>query len=210
MTPEREDKLRAVAGRRQVDLTVVLENVHDPHNISAVLRSCDAVGISKIFLIYTDPRLHQDPYINLGHRASAGTRKWIKAEVFLDINAAVTELRKNYQYLWGAALGEGAKSMYDLNLVQSAALVFGNEQVGISPRLLQELDGIFIIPQQGLVQSLNISVACAVTIYEAMRQRMAVGLYEDKNQFSPEQLEIFEEYKSIHMGALSYYPDENE
>jgi len=207
MTPEREEKLRSVALRRQLNITVVLENVHDPHNISAVLRSCDAVGIARVFLIYSDPRLQTDEYLNLGHKSSAGTRKWIKADVFTDTEQAILALRKEYRLLLGASLGEGATDLYELDLTESIALVFGNEHRGISPSLQQALDGAFLIPQHGLVQSLNISVACAVTIFEAMRQRTLVGLYQNKNP-SAEQLRIFEEYKSIHKGELSYYCDE--
>lgn len=208
MTPDREEKLRTVAGRRQVDITVVLEDVHDPHNISAVLRSCDAVGIARVFLIYTDPRLQTEEYLTLGHKSSAGTRKWIKTEIFTDLEEAVATIREQHSLLMGAALRDGAVDLFDLDLTENLALVFGNEQRGISPELHENLDGTFSIPQYGLVQSLNISVACAVTMFEAMRQRTLAGNYQSEN-LSSDQLQVFEEYKKIHRGELSYYPKED-
>jgi tRNA (guanosine-2'-O-)-methyltransferase len=88
-------------------------------------------------------------------------------------------LRKKYDKLYSTHLSRDSKDLYDLNLTEKVALVFGNEHSGVSDELQSLVDGNFIIPQVGIIQSLNISVACAVSIYEAMRQKRNAGHYND-------------------------------
>ena len=179
MHPKRLEKFRAVAGRRQPDLAVVLENVHDPHNIGAILRSCDAVGILHVFILFTEPHLQKDR-VRLGKKSAAGARKWLDIHFYHEVEACVAHLRRDFDMLLGTQLGDHSQSVYDLDLTQRMALVFGNESAGISPALQAHMDGNFLIPQAGMVQSLNVSVACAVTVYEAYRQRLAAGRYTDR------------------------------
>jgi len=176
ITPERRKKLELAAHRRQTDMTVVLENVHDPHNISAVLRTCECVGIPKVFVLYTEKRLDL-AHLEMGKHSSASARKWIDVYYYDNLERCISDVRKEYQNLLGAYMNSEAKPLYDLDLKSSCALVFGNEREGISDELLAQLDGQFFIPQMGLTQSLNISVACAVTVYEALRQRDKNGQY---------------------------------
>ena len=187
MTPRREQRISEVASRRQTDLTIVLENVHDPHNIGAVLRTCDSVGIMEIFVLHNEPGTASDK-LSIGKRTSSGARKWVDVRYFSDTEACMREVRKKYQRVLGTHLSEQAVSLYDLDLSIPVALVFGNEHDGISDNLLPHLDGNFIIPQMGMVQSLNISVACAVTLYETFRQRELKGLYA-MNRSEPEIIE---------------------
>ncbi len=193
MTPERMEKFRRVAAFRQMDLTVVLENVHDPHNIGAVLRSCDSVGIPEIFVLYTEARL-SEKNIKAGKSAAAGARKWVDVHYFTDLDACVKALRRRYDRLLCTHLGENASDLYELDLTTSTALIFGNEHDGVSKELLARCDGNFIIPQVGMVQSLNISVACAVTLYEAFRQRRQSGAYNAQGENS----ELYKTYLSRH------------
>ncbi len=179
MTPERTAKFRQVAARRQPDLTVILENVHDPHNISAVLRSCDSVGIREIFVLYTDPGLDEDR-LELGKRSSAGARKWVDVHFYTDAGACFERVRRHYSRILSTHLDEEAVSLYDLDLTAPVALLFGNERDGVSEEALAYSDGNFTIPQVGMSASLNISVACAVTLYEAFRQRWRQGRYTDQ------------------------------
>lgn len=182
MTPERREKLENLLRLRQNDLTVILENVFDPHNVSAVLRTCDAVGIMEVFLVNTmTPNHHRFEFY-----AAASATKWIIVHRFDNLEACMKEVRLRYKNIWSTYLSEGAKSLYELNLVEPTALVFGNEKKGISPEMLALCDGNFIIPQAGIIQSLNISVACAVSIYEAYRQKNSAGHYSTK-KLSPEQ-----------------------
>lgn len=199
MTEERLAKFERVVANRQLDLTIVLENVHDPHNIGAVLRSCDSVGIREIFILYTESQLSPD-HIELGKSSSSGARKWIDVHYYTDLEACFAHVKKNYQYIFSTHLSETAKSLHQLDLTQSVALLFGNEKDGLSTEALSHSDGNFIIPQVGMVESLNISVACAVSIYEAYRQRLKAGKYEQVESLElPEKQGILKEYIRRHV-----------
>lgn len=174
MTPERKSRIENVLNFRQNDLTVILENVFDPHNISAVMRSCDAIGIKEIFVLTTKVPRHE----KWGHRSSSSAAKWLVVHQFDDLEKCLGEVRKKYCQILTTHLSSDAVSLYELNLTKSTALVFGNEHAGISDELLAVADGNFVIPQVGMIKSLNISVACAVSLYEAFRQKTAAGHYE--------------------------------
>ncbi|MEM6318535.1 MAG: RNA methyltransferase [Bacteroidota bacterium] len=196
MTPERLEKFRLAATRRQSNLTVILENVHDPHNLGAVLRSCDSVGIKEIFVIYTDPQLMDRDHIKLNKRTSSGARRWVDVHLYMDVEACFAHVRRHYEEIYATHLDETAVSLYELDLTKSVALLFGNEKDGLSQTCLAHADGNFIIPQMGMVQSLNISVACAVSIYEALRQRQNAGMYTDNlPTTSAEQAALYESFK---------------
>jgi tRNA (guanosine-2'-O-)-methyltransferase len=178
LKPQRRERFEEVVSKRQFNLTVVLENVNDPHNIGAVMRSCDAVGIAEVYVIYTGEHKNSiRQYI--GNNSASGAKKWVKANFYTSLEECFADVRKKYSHIYGTKLDQSSVSLYELNLAQDVALVFGNEQKGISEEALQYLDGNFIIPQYGMTQSLNISVACAVTLFEAMRQRETLGLYND-------------------------------
>jgi tRNA (guanosine-2'-O-)-methyltransferase len=173
MTPERREKIETVLARRQDNLTVVLENVFDPHNISAVMRSCDAVGIQEIFVLTNKIPRHK----KWGDRSSSSANKWLTVHQFSDLEACHSELRRRYGRILTTHLSSDAVSLYETDLTVPTALVFGNEHAGVSEEFRALADGNFIIPQVGMIQSLNISVACAVTLYEAYRQKLAAGHY---------------------------------
>ncbi len=196
MTEERLHKFKIAAQRRQSNLTVILENVHDPHNLGAVLRSCDSVGIKEVFVLYTDPSLSKRNHIKLNKRTSSGARRWVDVHLYADVAACFTHVRKNYDKIYSTHLEEQPTSLYELDLTQSVALMFGNEKDGLSETSLAYSDGNFIIPQMGMVQSLNISVACAVSIYEALRQREVAGMYTDNLPMTEgEQTALYESFK---------------
>jgi tRNA (guanosine-2'-O-)-methyltransferase len=177
MTPERYNKLTEVADRRQPDLTVVLENVFDPHNISAVMRTCDSVGIQDVFVLNTRIARHE----KWGRRSSSSSAKWLTVHQFENFEACMQVLRQRYHKVLTACIAPNAADMYDIDFTQSTALVFGNEHNGCSPEMIAAADGSFVIPQMGIIQSLNISVACAVTVYEALRQRRVAGKYDTRS-----------------------------
>ncbi len=174
MTPERSEKLLGVLSKRQAGLTVVMENIEDPHNVSAVLRSCEAVGIQDVYSLTTKVPRHK----RWGYRSSSSAYKWLTVHQFTDTAACIATLRQHYDKILTTHLSSDAVSLYELDLTGKIALVFGNEHNGVSDEIRALADGNFRIPQAGIIQSLNISVACAVTIYEAYRQRMAAGLYD--------------------------------
>jgi tRNA (guanosine-2'-O-)-methyltransferase len=184
MTPERTERLEYVLSKRQPDLTVVLENVFDPHNISAVMRTCDAVGIQEIFILNTKIPRHK----KWGARSSSSAAKWLTVWQFENAGECFEEIRKRYKKIYTTHLAADAVSLHALQLTEPVALVFGNEHSGVSDEIIAMADGNFIIPQVGIIRSLNISVACAVTLYEAFRQKSNAGHY-DQIKLEGEQLE---------------------
>jgi tRNA (guanosine-2'-O-)-methyltransferase len=176
MTPERHDRLLSVLNKRQNDLTVVLENVFDPHNISAVMRTCDAVGIQEVYVLTTKIPRHK----KWGAKSSSSAAKWLTVHQFTDTAACFEAIRSKYSRILTTHLSPGASSLYELNLTEKVALVFGNEHSGVSEEIREMADGNFLIPQVGIIRSLNISVACAVTLYEAYRQKQAAGHYDQR------------------------------
>ena len=197
MNPSREQKIRDVIRRSQPDLTVVLENIFDPLNISAVLRSCDAVGVREVFVVYTKQYLQKRGLV-LGKRTSGGTFKWIDVYHFDNLEECFRRVRARYGRILATSLGEESSSLYELDLSTSTALLFGNEDDGVSPEALALADGNFVIPQVGFAESLNISVACAVTLFEARRQRATKGYYDVNPKFSPEQqVQLFNRWSGM-------------
>src|SRR3954468_72795 len=152
MTPERTNKLAKVLLQRQANLTVVMENVHDPHNISAVMRTCDAVGIQDIYILNTKIPRHK----KWGARSSSSAAKWLTIHQFENNEACFAILRKKYKKIVTTHLSGDAVSLYEMDITGSTALVFGNEHDGVSNEVRSMADGNFIIPQVGMIRSLNI------------------------------------------------------
>lgn len=175
MTPERTERLTNVLGKRQPGLTIVLENVSDPHNISAVMRTCDAVGVQDVYILNTKIGLHE----MWSAKASSSAAKWLTVHQFTNAIECFAELRKNFSKIYTTHLSTGAVDLYDINLTETVALVFGNEHSGVSEEIIDLADGNFIIPQVGIIKSLNISVACAVSLYEAYRQKKNAGHFDN-------------------------------
>ncbi len=167
MTPERTEKLQRVLSRRQPDLTLVLENVFDPHNISAVMRTADSVGIQDIYVLNTKI----PPHKKWGEKSSSSAAKWLSVHQYDDTQTCFDALRAQGYKVFTTWLGEGSVELYQMDFTQPIAVVFGNEHSGVSDEIRALADGNMMIPQVGIIQSLNISVACAVTIYEAYRQK---------------------------------------
>jgi len=185
MTPERSERLNDVLNKRQPDLTVVLENVFDPHNVSAVMRTCDAVGIQDVYIL--NNRI--PPHKKWGYRSSSTAAEWLTIHQFTDAEQCFNELRKRFKKIYTSHLGEEAKDIFRIDFTEPIALVFGNERFGVSDDIRSLADGDFIIPQMGIIKSLNISVACAVTLYEAFRQKKIAGHYAHP-KFLGKELEI--------------------
>jgi tRNA (guanosine-2'-O-)-methyltransferase len=186
MTPEREQRLKNVLDKRQQDLTVVLENVFDPHNISAVMRTCDAVGIQEIHVLNTKIGRHK----KWGARSSSSAAKWLSVHQHTEAPLCFAELRKKFPLVLTTHLSSSAISLYEIDFRGPVALVFGNEHDGVSEEIRALADGNFVIPQVGMIRSLNISVACAVSLYEAFRQKQVAHHY-DQVKLTPD------EYKTL-------------
>lgn len=172
MTPGRFAKLKQVLDRRQPDLTILTEDVHKPHNISAILRSCDAVGI------LTAHAVSADGSIPRYHMTSGGSRKWVGIRVHSTLSGAVNDLRKAGFRLAAAHQSSTALDYRDVDYREPVALLLGSELIGVSAKAAELADVHVVIPMQGMVSSLNVSVAAALILFEARRQREQSGLYD--------------------------------
>lgn len=190
MTPERRARLLAVLNKRQSDLTVVLENVFDPHNISAVMRTCDAVGVQEVYVLNTKIPRHK----KWGAKSSSSAAKWLSVYQFTEAEACFHALRQKYDRILTTHLSSDAVNLYDIDFTGRIALVFGNEHSGVSDEIRAMADGNFIIPQVGIIKSLNISVACAVTLYEAQRQKVLAGHYDKCRIPEPQLTELLNKW----------------
>lgn len=184
MTPEREERIRTVLDKRQENLVVVLENVFDPHNISAVMRTCDAVGVQDVYVLNTRIPRHK----KWGAKSSSSAAGWLTVRQFENAAECFDVVKRQVDRIYTTHLCTDAVSLYDMQLTGRLALVFGNEHSGVSDEILAYSDGNFAIPQVGIIRSLNISVACAVTLYEAFRQKKAAGQY-DRQGLAPRRYE---------------------
>lgn len=171
MTPERLKKLQAVLERRQPDLTILAENLHKPRNFSAVVRTCDAVGIHEVNIVPGEfhPRRHW--------HTSSGTEKWMGVRTHESMDAAAQWLKSRGFQLVAAHLSDQACDFREVDYTAPTALVLGTELFGISKKALKCVDQQIMIPMQGMSQSLNVSVAAALILYEAQRQRNEAGMY---------------------------------
>jgi tRNA (guanosine-2'-O-)-methyltransferase len=176
-------KLTQVLRQRQPDLTVVMENIHDPHNVSAMLRSSDAAGVLQVQLLYTT-----EQFPRIGKKSSASAGKWVERRKFQAVDECYATLRKEGFKIYATHLTEQSVSLYDIDLTGKVAIVFGNEHRGVSEGAANAADANVRIPMVGMIQSLNVSVACAITLFEAVRQRSTQGHY-DRPKFSERDLE---------------------
>lgn len=174
MTPSREEKIRSVLSKRQPGLGVVLENIQDPRNVTAIMRTCDAVGVQELFVIADQRALPK----RFGFKSARGTDKWVDLHLFGSTAACFQAVRHRFEKVFATSLSDTPKGLYELDLTGSTALVFGNEATGVSEEALALSDGSFLVPMVGMVQSLNVSVACAVSLYEAFRQKTLAGHYD--------------------------------
>ena len=187
----RLEKIRGVLARRQPGLTVVMENIHDPHNVSAVFRSCDAVGVLRVELLYT-----QEKFPRIGKKSSSSANKWLECRRHHSVDECYRVLHDEGFRIYATHLGGASVSLYDLDLTQRSALVFGNEHRGVSDEAAAKADANFQIPMVGMIQSLNVSVAAAVSLYEALRQRLAHGDL-DRPGLPPDHMAVlYEEWTS--------------
>ncbi|MBR57199.1 MAG: tRNA (guanosine(18)-2'-O)-methyltransferase TrmH [Myxococcales bacterium] len=172
MSPERFEKLRNTLSRRQLDLTILTDQVHKPHNISAIIRSCDAVGVHRIHTVWNEAGF---PTF---HLTSGGSRKWVQVKPHPTIGEAVSELKGAGMRVLAAHPCPEAVDFRSIDFTQPSAILMGAELDGVGPEALALADDYIVIPMMGLVRSLNVSVAAAIILFEAARQRREAGFYE--------------------------------
>jgi tRNA (guanosine-2'-O-)-methyltransferase len=157
LTPARRERLLAAASHRTRHIRLVIQDIHDPHNVSACIRSADAFGVQDVDVVTMKEKFKPST-------VARGVAHWMTISRYYDVPTCVADLRsKGYRIAAGVPRPD-AKSLYDLPLDQKIAVVFGNEHAGIAPEWLAAVDTPFTIPMFGLVESLNISVSAAVTL----------------------------------------------
>lgn len=174
MTPDRLETLITSLNHRQPDLTVLMENVIKPHNLAAVARTADAVGALEVHAI--TPRKS----IKLSQMSAGGVRKWINVQVHADTTSAVDHLKQKGFQIVATCLSDTSRDFKEVDYTRPTAIMMGTELEGITEQAIELADEHVSIPMYGLVQSLNVSVAAALVLYEAHRQRQAAGMYEQR------------------------------
>ncbi|SHN69527.1 TrmH family RNA methyltransferase [Desulfovibrio litoralis] len=177
-TQERTKRIEYVLSKRQPDLTLVLANVHDPHNVSAIYRSADAFGVEKIHLYYTDT-----PFPTLSGVSSASAKKWVDTQRHDDVKELVANLKSQNMQVLATSCTPSARPLSSFDLIKPTAIILGNEHRGVDPEFTGVVDAEVYIPMYGMIQSFNVSVAAAIMLSEASRQRLAAGKY-DQPQYS--------------------------
>ncbi len=172
MTPERYRKLQRVLALRQPTLTVLMDEVNKPHNFSAILRSCDAVGVLEAHAV--PPKNGHMPTFSA---TSGSAEKWVGVQTHADAVSAVRTLQERGFQVLATHLSARSVDYREPDYTRPTCVLLGAEKWGVSDAAAGAADANIVIPMLGMVQSLNVSVACATILFEAQRQRMAAGLY---------------------------------
>jgi tRNA (guanosine-2'-O-)-methyltransferase len=170
--PKRFHRLRAVLDRRQPDLTVLMEDVQVPRNLAAVLRSCDAAGVFEAHAVWPGGRL------KISRPASGGNRKWLPVRRHRTLGEALDRLKEQGLRVLAAHPAAAAIPFREVDYTLPTALLLGNEDDGLTREAIAGADAVVAIPMEGMGTSLNVSVAAALILFEAQRQRRAAGLYD--------------------------------
>ncbi|WP_025740043.1 tRNA (guanosine(18)-2'-O)-methyltransferase TrmH [Salinivibrio socompensis] len=181
MTPERFERIHQVLAKRQPDLTVCMEQVHKPNNISAIIRTADAVGIHRMHAVWPE-----DTKMRTLGGTSAGSRNWIDVVTHHTTADAFEAMQAQGMQVLVTHLSETAIDFREVDYTKPTAIILGQEKHGISREALDKADQDILIPMVGMVQSLNVSVASALILYEAQRQRQAAGMYQQTKTRLPD------------------------
>ncbi|MCC2607770.1 tRNA (guanosine(18)-2'-O)-methyltransferase TrmH [Planctobacterium marinum] len=180
MIQERFQRIKSVLQKRQTDLTLCLEHIHKPQNVSAILRTCDAVGIHEVNIVW-----NEHTYFRKG--TAMGTQRWLRHLKHQSIDTAHQHFKQQDMQVLVTNLSDNSVDFRDIDYTRPTAIVMGQEKHGASAEAIALADQEIVIPMMGMVQSLNVSVAAALILYEAQQQRQKAGLY-DKVRISDEDL----------------------
>jgi len=180
MNSQRYARICEMLARRQPDLTVCMEQVHKPHNVSAIVRTADAVGVHEVHAVW--PGTH----LRTMASSAAGSNSWVTVNTHPTISEAVTQLKASGMQILATHLSDKSVDFREIDYTRPTCILMGQEKTGITQEALDLADRDIIIPMIGMVQSLNVSVASALILYEAQRQRQNAGMYDRKNSMLPE------------------------
>jgi tRNA (guanosine-2'-O-)-methyltransferase len=172
MKLSRFEKINELLNRRQPDLTILMDEVHKPQNLAAVIRTADAVGIGKVHAVWPKSEIASH------HHTSGGSANWVKVDVHKCRSQAINQLKQDGMQVLAAHLSDNAVDFREVDYTKPTAILLGNEKQGVSAQASELADQHVVIPMHGMVQSLNVSVANAIILYEAQRQRQQAGMYQ--------------------------------
>ena len=175
MNTQRYARICEMLARRQPDLTVCMEQVHKPHNVSAIIRTADAVGVHEVHAVWPGSRMRTMA------SSAAGSNSWVQVKTHRTIGDAVTHLKSQGMQVLATHLSDKAVDFREIDYTRPTCILMGQEKTGITQEALDLADQDIIIPMTGMVQSLNVSVASALILYEAQRQRQNAGMYRREN-----------------------------
>lgn len=187
ISEKRVNKMKEVVANRQRGLVVILEDIYDPHNAAAVLRSCEGFGVQDVYFIFE----HQEEFNprRIGKLSSGSANKWLDFHIYHATEECITELHNHGYTVYATTLDEKAKSLYETDFrEEKIALLFGNEHSGISKKASQLSDSTMYIPMRGFVQSFNVSVTASIFLFEVTRQRIKNGNFQSPDVNARKQL----------------------
>lgn len=171
MSPERYQRIRKVLNRRQTDLTVCIEQVNKPHNVAAIMRTCDAVGMHQMHIVW-------ETHVQMRTATAKGSHLWVRNQNHDTIEQAITQFKQEDMQVLVTHLSDDAVDFREIDYTKPTAIILGQERYGATPEAVNTSDKRITIPMLGMVQSLNVSVAAALILYEAQRQRELAGMYD--------------------------------
>ncbi len=170
MQQKRLDRIKSVVQNRRDDIVVVLEDIHDPHNAAAILRTCDALGIQHIYFIFEKQQIFNPKKI--GKASSSSANKWLTFTVYKSTKECIDALhKKNYTIIATALTSNAISLIEDKFTDKKVALMVGNEHAGLSETAISLADRVVMLPMKGFVQSLNVSVSAAVFLWDIVTKR---------------------------------------
>ena len=174
LTEKRQKKIETVVSQRQRAI-VVLEDIHDPHNAQAVIRTCDCFGVQTVYFIFEKEKAFEPREI--GKLTSSSANKWLDYRIFHSTEACYQELKNQGYVIFGTVISDAAESIFNTDFtLDKVAIAFGSEQRGLSQSAITNSDRLLTIPMIGMIQSLNLSVTAAITLFEISRQRRLAGM----------------------------------
>ena len=196
MSPERFQKIKDVLNKRQPDVTVILDNVHKPHNIAAILRSCDATGIGSIH------SRAKNSQVGLNLKAASGSNHWVNVNFHNQLSELYKSLLKKNYNIFVANNSENAVDFREVTYTSETAIVLGAELDGVSKDSLSFAEKEIKVPIAGMVESLNVSVTNAVILYEIQRQRKEAGLFKSRRLSINEYKNLLFEFSYPEVAAI--------
>jgi len=176
LLPRRFERIKSVLNKRMSDLTVLVENVEKPHNLSAIIRSCDAVGVLEAYAVF-----NKEKFLAFNSTAQ-GSQKWVQINQYKKTSEAIKVLKEKGFKLYGTNLNPKSIDYRKCNFEGPTAFVLGAEKWGISKKTAGLMDEHIHIPMRGMVESLNVSVAASALLFEALRQRQVANIIPESGE----------------------------